>query len=647
MAHLLNSSSTSGKKGQVLIELLIAIGVAVLLIPAIFSGFAAGREGRVQQNQRLQATALAEGALEAIRTVREADWENVETNGVYHPTASASSWLLASGSETIGDFTRSLTIGDVYRDASGNIAASGTYDPSVKKVDVSVTWPSFLPAEVFLTTYLTRLTSAEYVDTTVADFEAGSHDGTSVTNLSGGEVQLGGGGFGDWCDPNLTISALNLEGQGIAQGITAIEGQAFIGTGQNASGYALYKVDITDTDPPVATSPSNNWYSEQGNQDKTNGVFGESGYAYIATDTNSEELKIISTTNSPYIKVGYFNPSPNTDGNAVFVLGNVGYLAAANNTLYTFDLTSKTGSRPQVGSVALAGTPTKVYVVGTYAYVSISGNSSTEMQIVDVSTPSAMSVVGSANVNSASAIDVYVDQTGSRAYLATATSSSQKELFIIDVSIKTGSRPTLGSYDTNTMDPRGIRVVPGNRALIAGHGGMEYQVVNITDEKNPVQCGGLDVNFNINGLASVVEADGSAFSYLLTADANAEFRIIEGGPGGGFAATGTFTSRVFDTGKETAYNRFLVTFDEVVNSSVRFQIGAWDQISGSCGDPTIQTYVGPSGNSDTFYDDGGLIPFDDDGSAYENPARCFAYRAYFSSPVGTPILYDFTLSYSP
>jgi hypothetical protein len=196
------------------------------------------------------------------------------------------------------------------------------------------------------------------------------------------------------------------------------------------------------------------------------------------------------------------------------------------------------------------------------------------------------------------------------------------------------------------MDPRGIRLVPGNRALIGGHGGQEYQVVNVTNEASPVKCGGLDVNFNINGLTSVVENDGQAFSYLLTDDASNEFRMIEGGPGGGVSATGVFTSKVFDAGHDTAFNRFIPTFQEVVNSSVRFQMGVGDAVGGVCNANSL-TYVGPDGTSSTFYEDGGVIPFNDDGLAYENPGRCFAYKVYLESPVGTPILYDITINFSP
>ena len=628
-------------KGQILIELLVAVGMSAILIPAIFTGIFSSREGGVQQSQRLKAVALAEESLEAIRIVREENWENVEVNGIYHPVVSGNTWVLSSGSENVGIFTRSLTISDMYRDISGNLSQTpGILDPSVKKVVSNVSWGELSPSSISSTTYLTRLTNEEYIETLVADFEAGFHDGTGVTNLIDGEVQLGGGGAGDWCDPELTIAALDLPRNGEALALTAIEGKAFVGTGANASGVSYAEIDISNSSPPVATSPSENWF----NGYKTNGVFGEQNYAYLATDTNSEEIVIVDTTTNPYTKIGWFDSPGQTDANSIFVYGNVGYMTSSN-TLYTFDLSSKTGSRPQLGSVGLSGVGNRMYINGTYAYIAISGGSQ-ELQIIDVSTPSVPVVVGSSSVGGPGGVDVYVNEPGTRAYLAVSAAPAKDEVYIIDTIEKTGSRPVVGSYDTNGMNPKGIRVVPGNRVIVVGHNGMEYQVISIVDEANPTQCGGLEVDSGINALWSVTESDGEAFSYILTQDANAEFKIIEGGPGGGFSVVGTYTSAVYDVGKQTAFNRFLATFDEPFDTTLQFQVGLGDTVDGVC-DENILTYIGPDGTSGTFYDTGGLIPFDDDGFAFENPAQCFAYKAYFDAPSGTPVLYDFTLNYSP
>ncbi|MEK7152968.1 MAG: hypothetical protein AAB834_03410, partial [Patescibacteria group bacterium] len=359
----------------------------------------------------------------------------------------------ASGSEIISNFTRSLVISDVNRDSvTGNIVATGGIpDPSTKQVDISVTWGTPLASSVTTTMYFTRyLDNLAYTETTRTQFEAEGSiiAGTTVTDTAGGEVTLGGGGHGDWCAPDLTLAQVDLPKNGVANALTAIpatanpsrDGYAFAGTGDNASGVSFARVDITDTDPPQATSPPSNHFDPGGNM-KTNDVFGEADYGYLATDTNSKEIVIISLT-APYSESGYFDapgpggPSPKGNGqaNSVFVNGSTGYMTTGT-MFYTFDLSSKTGNRgAPTGQVQLSGTGEKVTIVGSYAYVAISGNTGRELEIINISN---LSIVAWADVSGVNGRDVYVTENGSRAYLVTANSPSP-ELFIIDTSSQTG-----------------------------------------------------------------------------------------------------------------------------------------------------------------------------------------------------------------
>ena len=132
------------EKGQSLVELLITIGLSAILIPALLAGFSIIRSGRVQQDQRLQATAYVKEAQEAMRVVQANGWSNLSA-GTYHPVVSGTTWSLASGSETIANtsFTRQVVINDIFRDSNGNIASSGgTLDSSTKQITITVFWSS-------------------------------------------------------------------------------------------------------------------------------------------------------------------------------------------------------------------------------------------------------------------------------------------------------------------------------------------------------------------------------------------------------------------------------------------------------------------------------------------------------------------------
>lgn len=634
------------QKSQSLVELLVAIAISSILLPALFMGLVASREGKAQQAQRLNAVSLLKETEEIIRNIREKGWAAFAVNGTFHPTVSDSSWILAANPETIGDFTRQIIISDSYRDTNGAIVLlGGNVDPSTKKVTIIISWnmpsPANLQSDMYLTRYLDNLS---WTQTTKADFDLGTKFGTTITEVDDGEVTLGAGGISDWCDSTLTIAALDLPKDGVANAINAIEGQAFAGTGESASGISFAKIDISNTNPPTAAIAGTfDGY-------KTNDIFGEANYAYLATDNNFKEVVILNISSLPYTEIGYFNtPLSPEDATSIYVSGNRGYVTAGN-WLYIFDLSNKSGSRPIVGlPFFLLGSGTSVVVKENYAYVSISNSElEIEMQIVDITNPGALFQVGYANVNGQNGKRVFINNSSTRAYLVTNAASFLREFFIIDIVSKTGLRPVISSYEANGMNPKNLAVVPGNRAIIVGTGGEEYQVININDEAIPARCGGLEINSGVNGIASILEADGDAYSYIITGEANAEFKIIEGGPGGEFAMSGTFESSTFDTFYNTAFNRLTITTDKPPQTDIKFQIAGADPIAESC-DGISYNFVGPDGSDATFFTSEAGIPFNDDGINFENPARCFRYKAFLltSDSFQSPVLYDITVNYSP
>lgn len=635
--------------GYSLVELLVAIGIFGVLVTTLFTGFIATREGKPQQEQRMRAAGLYQETIEALRIIREEAWDNISTNGTYYPQKTATSWALVSGIETItqpnSQFTRSIVIADVNRDANGNVVSSGgTLDPSTKAVTITVTWDQPLVTTLSNTIYMTRyLDNLAFIHTTVDDFSQTGHlaDTVVFTSDDDGEIKLdaSGPGRGDWCTPSI-VSELDLPRQGAARAITAIFGKVFTGTGENASGVSAANVSVTDTIPPISTVV--------GTFDgfKTNDVFGTNTYGFLATDTNSKEVEII--TLSTMTEAGYFDIPGANNANSIFVKDGVGYVVSGG-TLYTFDATTMLGSssQPQFGSFGLAGNGVSIYVVNGVAYVAID-STSTQLQLVDVSNPSSMSGLGTIQVNGAAGRDVYVSEDGSRAYLVTAGDASKPEFFIINTENKS-SISSISSYDTNGMDPKGVDIVlSGNRAVIVGVGGEEYQVVTITPETSIVRCGGLNDDTGIYDISTVVEPDTDAYAYINTGQSSSEMKIIEGGPGGTFAMSGTYESAVFDTGSLTAFNRLSFTGDVPADTTLRFQIAGAPPVAGAC-DGGTYNFVGPDGTAGSYFTTSpSAIPFSGVVDSY-NPTRCFKYKVYLDTNniLFSPSLLDITVNYSP
>lgn len=650
----LSNNKFISQSGSLLIEIILAVALFAIIVPSLISGIITSRQGEPQQRQRQLATALIHETQDSLRTIRENRWDLLSPTGIFHPVKSDNTWVLSSGSDTVNDFTRYINISDVYRDINGNIGTSGSLDPSTKRVTTVINWQqpavSALSAVSYFSRYLDNLT---WIQTKYSDFSIGTTlAGVAVeyTNDSptDGEIVLAGGGHGDWCLPDLTLASVDLPKNGVANAIYAIPavgtstpGYVFAGTGDNASGTSFAKVNVIDSDPPSASISSPGTFDGF----KTNAIFGEQDYVYIGTDNNVKEIEIINLKTNPFSEAGYFDAPGNGSGNAVYVVGNVGYMASGDK-FYTFDLTTKTGSRgsPLNSShvITLAGPATKIKVINSRAYISLN-SASTPLQILNVADPSFPVVIGQAvNLNDRGATDLFVNNSETRAYLVTSASTSFNELFVIDISTHTGNQPVLASFDTKGMSPKGVIAVTNNKVITVGIGGTEYQVFTYNDvNKTITACGpGLHIPTGINGIATVIQPSGGAFSYIITGDAASELKIIEGGPNGQSTSGGYYISPIKDATISTAFNR--LSFNAIIpfGAGINFQVAIADPVSGGCAGAN---YVFKNLNPD------GSIPLDDDGLGYENPGQCLKYKALLSTIDNTisPTLLDVTINYSP
>jgi hypothetical protein len=67
--------SVGANNGQSVIEILLAIGLSTIFLPALITGVIASKEGKAQQKQRLEAVTILKQSEEAVRNVRESGWD--------------------------------------------------------------------------------------------------------------------------------------------------------------------------------------------------------------------------------------------------------------------------------------------------------------------------------------------------------------------------------------------------------------------------------------------------------------------------------------------------------------------------------------------------------------------------------------------
>lgn len=642
----------SSTAGQLLIELLIAVGFFAILAPALLTGFTATTQGLIQEEKRRDASTTLLETTEAVRNIREEDWSAIENDGVFHVLESDTNWQLASGSATTSGLTQTVTISSVLRDSTtGTISATGDFaDLSTKQVDVELSWQDPVPGSLTQTSFLTRLKNISQVFTSVADFEAAGHvlSDAVIKDDAGGEIKgestVGtGAGF---CNPT-TVETVDLQGTADAHGLVGAEGNIYVATGRDDTGNPLTHVTVSDEIPPVAQVEGIFSSSH-----RSNAAYGDGGqYAMIATDTNDKEVVIVNL--DTMTETGWYDASGSRDGTAVVFQDNVGFMTTDHGYLYSFDVSDFSGSRPTLDSLSLGNSATNLFVRGNYLYVTLNISwFQPQMKIIDISNPNNLQTVSSVRVSGAFGRDVFVNEAEDRAYLVTSWLPFFRELFIIDISDK--SDPDyVSSYSTAWMSPEGITVGTNDTvALIGGLGAIEYQVVDISVETAPTLCGWTNIDTGVFDVFAIKESDGDHYGYLATGDSDKELVIVEGGsgldtgPGGG---GGFYESPIIDVGRTAAFNRFEASTIEPGTSDVYYQISVVDAVEGDCG-LAGSAFVGPDGSSTTFFEENvGLIPFNSDDSGFENPGQCFRYRVLFDAEEDTDFaeLLDFTINYSP
>lgn len=529
---------TNPTAAQSLVELLLAIALTSVILPGLLTGFVTSREGRAQQNQRQDATALMREAMEAVRSVRNRGWINVSTNGTYHPAVSSSQWTLSAGSESVNGFTRQIVIADAQRNGSGTIVTSGgTVDPSTKKVTITVSWTqpysSSTQSDFYLTRYLDNMT---WTQTLKSEFDGGTFDNTMSTNTAGGEVTIANNNKAKWCEPAFASTTIDLpDGPPVAVAATAsssiaVPNDVFVATSPVAtSSVKLAYVNVSaNTDPPISTlrgtftldssKYSNASYVPTGiglnNSFETNDVkyyksSGNKTYALMTTDLPDKEVIAIlvndndssndNTTSGEYAdpvnKIykywTFFNTrryqgvatqdqSPYGYGaSSLAVLNNKGYVASGGY-LYVFDL-SNIDSKSTSSGLDMVGCRIELDGYdcrpGSPATMTKYSSGQSGATYGDNGSPSHNDCSDGGNIEYNATDHLYPIQVGSSTYVYVAVGGgTNPELDIVNVtSIPSGSTsPTISNNSCG-------RITGGNSGWKRG-GSLDFNTAGGTEE---------------------------------------------------------------------------------------------------------------------------------------------------------------------
>lgn len=639
------------KKAFSLLEIILAISIFSMTIFITGTLVLEGLRQTKNLGQKNSSMLYIKEVFNAVTVVKNDLWSQIVQNtgnGPKHLVFANNKYTFADGTEIHEGVTTSFTVGTLQRDVNGNIVLSGgTTDPHSRSIVIVASWVDFMGKTNNVTSeiYVNDWNTYNFIQTTQADFDAGTFFQTMSTDLSDGELQLKQVFYPDWCRPTLSIHEYDLPGASTSKTLFSFPGLTYVGTG-GETGVALSKLRISGVeDPTVTLEGTFNGYV-------TNNIFVDGNYAYLATTNISKDVVILDISSYPFTEVGYYNTSRNEEAQSVYVLGNVGYVSAGRY-IFSFNLTLKTGSRPQLGlrQVSLnqnwgkISTVSQIVVRGNYLYASLDEDWY-ELAIVNITNPASMTVSSQSSVNNQQVLDLYVSPDGTRSYFGT-NSSNEKEFWILDTTIKNhDDRPVIGSYDTNGMSVNGLAVIEKDkRVVLVGSGAEEYQSISITDERHPTRCGGMQLNTGIFDVDSVTDVDGNSFSYIVTGDTTKDFKVLRGGPGLGGGVTGygyvkdgTFTSKILDTGSTTS-KYFYLEWQRTVpsGSTAKLQVR-----SSNLADLSDAIWVGPDGTNATYFTSTTptQLPSNLNGKRY------FQIQIYFTSDtISTPRVESIQVNY--
>ena len=140
----IKKSSPPARQGFMVVEILVAISI---ITASILVAMAVAQKSVYISRQAFhtsQAAFLLEEGAEAVRIFRDNAWSNISSLAVginYYPTFSSGTWTLSQLANTVGIFTRTVSLTNVNRDsATKDISATGAYDPETKLITTTVSW---------------------------------------------------------------------------------------------------------------------------------------------------------------------------------------------------------------------------------------------------------------------------------------------------------------------------------------------------------------------------------------------------------------------------------------------------------------------------------------------------------------------------
>lgn len=424
------------KKGFSVVEVLLAASIFSLIVTALVGAFLYGQEASALAGARARASMLADEGLEASRSIRDGAFTNL-VDGAHGLAISGGVWTYSGTQDVAGQFTRSVAV--------------STVDASTKELTSTVTWQQNAQrtGTAIATTRLTNWAAAVAASWTDPNSLAGSlnfsgnNAGLKIAHQGNYVYVVRNGGTPNFLvidanNPASPVISGSLTLVGVPRNIAVSGNYAYIASSDNAQ--ELKVINVTNPAAPVQVGS----YNASGNSD-ANGVFvvGTTTYVVRTFLAADPEFLVINVAN-PAAPALLGSLQLSDTGNEVWVQGTFAYVVSNSNTQELQVINVANPAAPaQVASLNLSGNNNALTVAGfnNQLYVG-QGNI---LRIVNITTPTVPTALGLVGVVGAvNDIALALGSANTQLFIATAAATS--ELQVIDLSIP--SAPELfGTYN--------------------------------------------------------------------------------------------------------------------------------------------------------------------------------------------------------
>jgi len=129
------------KLGSSIIEIIVGIGILTFVSFSIVTLSIGAYTTSLRDTEKAQALAYLTEGVEATRAIKSYNFSDL-TDGDHGLDDSSGYWDLSGSSDTVGQFTRTLTVSNINRDGTTCeiVTSGGTNYGTTKEIEVSIDW---------------------------------------------------------------------------------------------------------------------------------------------------------------------------------------------------------------------------------------------------------------------------------------------------------------------------------------------------------------------------------------------------------------------------------------------------------------------------------------------------------------------------